>query len=81
MKRCTGIEFLNQCEHSVLCENGFGCKYERGCDFQRPKITAHNSDYMPPSAQSCEACLNIGSETCNKCIRNPYATDMFETVT
>ncbi len=45
MKRCTGIEFLNQCEYAVLCGNGFGCKYEGECDYQRPKITAHNSDY------------------------------------
>lgn len=45
MKRCTGIEFLNQCEYAVLCGDGYGCKYEGECDYQRPKITAHNSDY------------------------------------
>ena len=53
MKRCTGIEFLNQCEYSVLCENGFGCKYEKECDFQRPKITAHNSDYAKCTIPDC----------------------------
>jgi hypothetical protein len=38
MKICTGIEFLNQCEYAVLCENGFGCKYQGKCDYQRPKL-------------------------------------------
>ena len=67
MKRCTGIEFLNQCEYAVLCENGFGCKYEGECDYQRPKITAHNSDYAKcPNCGSSAGTYSMG-ERCISC--------------
>ena len=46
MIMCIGIEFLNQCENAVLCENGIGCNLKCECDFQRPKNTSSNSDYM-----------------------------------
>ena len=38
MKTCVIIKNLNDCEYAVLTEKGFGCKYKKYCEGQRPKV-------------------------------------------
>ncbi len=59
MIMCIGIEFLNQCENAVLCENGIGCNLKCECDFQRPKNTSSKIDYAK-LAKWVHDCVSFG---------------------
>ena len=67
MIMCIGIEFLNQCENAVLCENGIGCNLKCECDFQRPKNTSSNSDYA--KSKNCANCGKLYK--CNDVRKHP----------